>query len=387
MGKTFHSLFRVRWYHDFFADGVARGIQVAPTPITKKMMKNLDLRLVKNQRGFEVYYGSKEQKDRDGKIVRKATINEAAQPLLFTFLLFFDPLSEKNTFTNYTRLPVGVKKNQKYYFSNINREVEKQENSVILTQEKMVGEKDLKTFKAMKLTPELPPAESVSVAVENAVGKTIFRESLRQEFPSVIPYLLNLSGEDWGLYQLLIKPEGGAIATQVEETCFLMPDPFQTAIWGIVQIAAYSSFDDSILPTQKNIPEYELNFQRRAIAWRYHIVNKSRLKFDHLNLIENKQSRAFIGPENGTLVDGTSKQTIIIGKPDKPSIMDLQEKQPEKFQLQLMQTQPNGTPNAKSTQKESVLYTIDLPQPDLKRLKVERSRQGLLFYSDIYVYL
>ena len=120
---------------------------------------------------------------------------------------------------------------------------------------------------------------------------------------------------------------------------------------------------------------YFLSFEARSTRWRYHIVNKSQLQYDRMDVLADHAPMAFTAGTPCPL-DGTDDAATPLLS---DAVFLLQERQYLKPKLKLSAQNENGV----STER----LTTDLPTPDFKHISVEDPSDTLQVYSDMYVYL
>lgn len=157
--------------------------------------------------------------------------------------------------------------------------------------------------------------------------------------------------------------------------------PLQPSDLGLVDFYIGNEGDVSIAPPSADSTvrwqetHYFLSFEARSTRWRYHIVNRSQLKYDRMDVLNGRTPMAFTTGAPARLSGADYDATPLLSD----AVLLSQERQPLKPKLKLSAQNGNGV----STE----LFTIDLPTPDWQRISVEDVSDTQQVYSDMYVYL
>jgi hypothetical protein len=124
------------------------------------------------------------------------------------------------------------------------------------------------------------------------------------------------------------------------------------------------------------VTRYHLSFAARATRWRYNVVNKSRLPYDRMDVLDGRKLLDFRTGESRAL-QGVDYEAVPLYS---ESTFVLQEYQAVKLKLKLSASNGNGGAT-------DLGMPIDLPTPDWRRVSAEGPPDEPQLYSDMYVFL
>ncbi len=178
-----------------------------------------------------------------------------------------------------------------------------------------------------------------------------------------------------------LLPSNDKILVTVPDNEEMQERPLQPSDLGLVDFHIGHEGDTSSAPPSadptviRQETRYFLSFEARSTKWRYHIVNKSQLNYDRMDVSDGRAPMVFTAGTPRLLRGADYEATPLLSD----AVLLLQERQPLKPKLKLSAQNGNGV----STE----LFTIDLPTPDWKRISAEDPSDTLQVYSDMYVYL
>lgn len=179
-----------------------------------------------------------------------------------------------------------------------------------------------------------------------------------------------------------LLPSNDKILVTVPDHEEIQEHPLQASDLGLVDFHIGLEGDASIAPPSadptviRQETRYSLSFEARSTRWRYHIVNKSQLIYDRMDVSDGRNSMAFTAGIPRTLNGADHEATPLLSD----AVLLLQERQPLKPKLKLSAQNGNG-------ESTELFKPIDLPTPDWKRISAEDPSDTLQVYSDMYVYL
>lgn len=168
---SYRPLFSVSVGHDYFSDGVWKGLEFVPVPAARKVIENADVLVKRTCGGIGVFYGE------DRADALRLYAEEAGGALRFGFKVY----AADRTFANYT-VPYGRMDDAVLHFSG--QRGADENGSVLLSKGDTVSEADFVGMEALmadgvlgERDRRMPPDFVVEVVVapgKDASGKTIW---------------------------------------------------------------------------------------------------------------------------------------------------------------------------------------------------------------------
>ncbi|MFQ3212664.1 MAG: hypothetical protein ACI9C9_000188 [Marivirga sp.] len=119
--------------------------------------------------------------------------------------------------------------------------------------------------------------------------------------------------------------------------------------------------------------EYQIHFDYRKIQWNYYFISKSNVVYDSIDIFSGKEKLMFSAPEHTVLING--QQAI---KVSSEELFPMEQRYEGKyFNAVLKSTSDSNLVNKK----------INLPTPDVTRIKGKREQGTEIYFSDMYIYL
>jgi hypothetical protein len=350
MSTKYSHLFQIDVLHSYFSDGLSPTLQIQPTPVSQRIMKNHDLRMAASPSGVKIYQGFEDQ----GTDSANSKID--APIVLSFFLKSSDPL-----FWNYTQIDVSERASKIFFTNTLPSEAD----GVI-----PVFPANKVTFTSFQPTIHFSsPAEgdSLTVSLYNIAGEKILDEVPSPEDATTGTFQLAIpDGTDEGELLLNLETEDGQL--QKQSLYVLSHQALLETFLGILQIAVLPSVAQALLDGQG--PIYQLSFSPRETIWRYYLISSSSA-FDQFKLFKNGEVLADVtGPETVQLPNGQEAQVMTLQSP-----IALQQRPGDRLEMEVS----SGSQGP---------FKIPLPSASADRIALGQDENGQqVFYSDIYVYL
>ena len=324
MKVNYHKWLELTVVNNYFPGGKGAVFNVIPLNNTARHFQNYNLLIRKNNHVFSFYIGLDNRSTFD--------LNRDFEGLTN---LYFQVIIDDPLFFNYTDIPY-LNQQQIFYFDNTNNP----EDPGRLQQGQFVGEEDLVILKP-KMFTVLLPAGKLNLEVRKYGGLTV--KAVAVDGNKTKKYLLDLHHQEDGLYELWFN-------NQRQETFFLSEKLVENCI-GILH------FDIKNLAAGKNVQQYELTFNARAVYWQYRVVVREERKIEVVDMkISGMHEEAYQGPEKQQIIGGQVAQVFTTTTP-----VQLRNKLKTNPQLQLTYS------NDFSDRKKQL--EIKLPNPDVEGLK------------------
>ena len=391
MIKQYNDLFRIALRHTFYADGIAKDVLLAPTPATLRLMERYDLRWGQDAGGYVLVFG------------REATnpprLSWLGEPVALRFFL----RSQHPYFLNITKLSFFQPGRQALYFDNLRASGASGQPSP-LGANATAGDADLlPVYQDLfeYVTPDghilslrdarnrvLATAAEAEQAVSgdnisNSPGKeTLGLPERRQPVWAPLDdaagpnrFRINLNEFPPGKYGLETGP--GQI-----HWFYYGGQELRPADLGVVDLYLGTASVSMVAPPPANggtpapVRQFQIAFEARATRWRYFLINRNRLAFDHIEVNDGKAALGFQVMESRPLPGGVETAIPLLSDAAFP----LQERPELKYKLKLSKNNGNGASNG-------IPITLDLPSPDWRRITPEGRGESQQVYSDMYIYL
>ncbi|UZD21716.1 hypothetical protein PBT90_19570 [Algoriphagus halophytocola] len=296
MSIIYTRLGEVALRHDFYKDGIAKGISLHPSAETAHLLKNGRILFKTTPGGAVLLYRAEEDES--------TPISPLKVPLSFFFYLYPENIG---SFYQITDLDEGSKKYESGkipFFFNIPNQASTDSASPEILSYRLLDGARRKVFSLdVKLNPE--PA-SVRLKVRNSKGEVISaaKSSTGEWLPDlaeILPdsqgnfrFVFDLSGKAEGLYTITLRDE--ADSTDLWSKAYFLADDFPSSCIGLFEI----KYDTAPAHLYGPKEYYQLNFTSLESLWTYFIVNGNQ----KIDLVTNNLSIEDDGNE-GTVPYGT----------------------------------------------------------------------------------
>jgi len=351
----YEQLCSVKVLHDYFKEGGAQGVEIAPDSMTTLRLKQYNLKFAQEGAGLVVGYGANSQ---------GAAIAQLTEPIKLTFWMKI----KDQYFLNYTDIPYEF---GDYVYHFTNRDADKIEDEFAnLSSDEFVKEIDKLPLAGAMLDYRFDePMEDVEVEVVNELGEVVYERSY-SGMTSVCS--VNLADEPAGKYTLLLDG--------LDEFSFYIAPEGAKGVFGVIDIyidptdnGPFTLFNEDGSPVVRK--EYKIHFQARAVKWKYIFMetNPSNPQHSDYEVYDNTKgdTELYFTDVAETVLDNGTNAFVV--KTENP--IPFKEEQKERFKLRTLRG------------KSGVEWITDLPSASAKfMLKVEKDGEKDV-YSELIVYL
>lgn len=372
--KKYEQLFRIDFKHDYFSDGVLKNVLLDPTPATKQLMRQYDLRLQKNKQGVIIYCGLNKGES------MAASLGKARK---LSFLLKV----EDPSFINYTELPLLGQENKKYFFSNVKDSTGPDATIRSLSKIDFVSEQDGLPFYPLFYQHQLPSNTkqvlfNLAEFGQNALSQDqlsdwqlIPGETSPNEEASILQ--INFNQSSWGKYELNISGEESLVFG-------VMPGNAMPSTFGMIEIVTKGEISQ----------HYEIAFQARKTTWRYYIINKSEIDTTTIRINKGSANQVNGDAEEVPLAQPIEQNNKKLSNGDEATLLEL-------IEGRTLKERPSELIHLSLIGSDGKEIKVDLPYvspqqiiPEIVEIeKIDENGDKKLVkeishvYSDIYVYL
>lgn len=273
MNILYSHLFQLQLAHDYFRDGLARGVEVFPSPETSELMKNGRILLRSIPSGILALYRT-EDDETTPEIRLRGDIR-------FTF---FISLNNSQNFLNITDLDLApdnrlVFGKIPYYSNNPADPSDDIQAPETLDFNYMDGFVD-KLFN-YRLTHE---DDTLLLRIFNPNGTQVSHGKApdgseypldfmieKNEDTGEFDVQIDLRGKISGKYRIAIRNAGDTEDVEVKNL-WVGPRPIGRNVFGIIELF-YPASEDNLYGTKEY---FRLSFQRKNTLWQYFVINKNR---------------------------------------------------------------------------------------------------------------
>jgi hypothetical protein len=322
MRTHYSTLFLVELNHAFYANNMDRDLELVPWASTQAFMHQYNLLWRTSDNQYKMLFGEEEQ--------RGAALSELSDTIVLRFFI----KTNNPYFYNFTELPFHHRLEEKLYFHNWG-----------------------------------------TIHADNPV-------QLKKEDPA------NLGFTSTVFVRRANKGEGDpdqeAYLAVAEEADRVQQALNPTHI-GLLEIYISKKTPNSLQIPQKGIPfqapVFQIHFQARTTHWRYFLINNSEIQFDRMELTDEakKETLPFETSPVTQLNNGQKAIPILVKDSEIPDWeqRSSRERPPLKPRLKLSYRDDTNVPKD---------IFMNLPVPDYKQIKPEKTGNDLKIFSDMYVY-
>ncbi len=338
--------------HNYFRSGLLERATIKASPITEQTMRNYGLAWKQARGQMAVLY------DAEGAGSEEKLQALLADGVKLQFWLYLDDVA----LLNYTDLPF-VPQDRVYYFSNALSPARPSGNQVGLTRGNHVGDND---------TVALFQGNTVMLVHKNKKDNNNAVLDIFNHPTGTIterPNGMEVNGfEDEGGYY--VWNDGKAEYPFFVDKLFGWQKPF-----AVLEFHFSKRVRESARPIKDDLTvkplEYTLDFNRRAVYWKYYIMSDHLRDLDGLAIANGKSGIHFIGPQKEQVLGKHESETFFSDKP-----LDFTEERTYKFQLHKNFDEKKGG-------GKTVIKALPNPQPEQLKPMTEKPGE---FYTEIFIY-
>ncbi len=324
-----HSILSLKVVHDYFQNGIWKGLSFEVAEHSRKCITQNRLLLSSKRDGFcivrsqPVYAGDTQPPQRMTPFSLRLLM-QVADPHYF----------------NYTALPITEVRRQALYFTN--RLPDGQWAQTVLSASPDVSIGDYLPLFPTQFVWATQQPEGTAVVVQDALGHVHWETQTRADGSAEI----DLRTADWGRYVIQIAGEPAATIVTAQQ-------------WGARPVAIIDlHFDPTTVAFQsKEETQLQLHFEARQIFWRYNVQLGKKVFAADAVVVKDVDNNLAFAPAELFVIDDEQQLRII--SQDK---VRLQERYP--YSLELVQ------------QATNLVLAHRLPFPDFRNFKQHPAQQG-----------
>ena len=272
MDIRYHKWLELEVTHTYFKDNVCSVLNTVPTGTTAQLFKNYQILLKRHANKLSLFVGLAEGESLDVLKQFEGISN-----------LYFQILQEDNFFFSYTDFAFSIEE-ELLFFSNLNKEASANQ----LQQSQFTNKTDLVSKRPDVFSIGLK-TEDTSLEIKNSEGTSIINEAVSNaENPN---YVVNLSGQESGVYQLFING-------QLMDTFYMNSERFIQNTIGVIQLNMESlknSYEDGLT--------YHIDFDSRLVHRQYKVVLPTARKIEVTTMeIQGMEGEKYEGPVKEKLI-------------------------------------------------------------------------------------
>ncbi len=347
----YHILFEVKFFHKFYESYSSNEFEIILDSATQAILSSFSLIYKQTPEGFVILY----KEDKQYLLEKlKEEIN-----------LVIGIKSKNRHFATYSNLaPLNASK--KYFFTNksINtgtpQQPEQDPAQIILHPDSFVDNKNLYLYCLdNNVLKDVLPAEEVLIEKD---GEILFDAGIEgwENFSKIL-------GKEYGSYTVTLRDSNETLQL------YYINDSLARAFSIInLHVGGTESTNFNVIKGNR----YQIRFENRSALWSYYFVSESERTFESVNVFSGKEKLAFSEPEQVTLVNGQ-----LATKVTSLEVMPLQQRyNGQQFVVELKEQALDPT-------QQEVKKKINLPTPDITRIKGKKNSTIETYFSEIYIYL
>ena len=347
----YHILFEVKFFHKYYESYSSNDFEIILVPATQAILSSFSLVYKQTPEGFVILY----KEDKQHLLEKlKEEIN-----------LVFGIKSKNRHFETFSNL-TPLNSSEKYFFNNKTistgtpDQPDQDPAQIILHPDGFVNNKNLCLYCLdNNILKVVLPAEEVLIEKD---GEILFDAGIEgwENFSKIL-------GKEYGRYT--VTPRDSNETLQL----YYINDSLAKAFSVIdLYIGGTESTNFNAIKGNK----YQIRFENRSALWSYYFVSESERTFESVNVFSGKEKLAFSEPEQVTLVNGQ-----LATKVTSLEVMPLQQRyNGQQFVVELIE-------QALDPSQQEVKKKINLPTPDVTRVKGKKNSNIETYFSEIYIYL
>jgi hypothetical protein len=348
----YSTLFELKFFHNFYGSNSSKDFDVILSKDTTQTLSRFGLICKGTPDGLSVLYN--EEKSR--------ILANHRGLLKFSFGLKL----RNRFFGNFTELSYGLSE-EKYFFSNNFTtpfgvdEIAPDGQQLLIHDEEFVGQKDVRLY-ALSAKPLAQVLGEKEVRITSNEGQEIYSGSLKGH--ETVAEMLKAETEQYKVYL-----EGSGKTVNISR----IPDEFGSC-FSVIDIRMGDS--PSRLFNSLRNSTFLVRFPNRRVKLNYFFLSEGKKNFSNALFFSGKDLIQTSPPERVTLANG---QTAL-----KVSPTNLLALKKNYNGLQLSAELAEATTELSSTNARK---KVNLPTPEVEKIKGLRINESELYYSDMYVYI
>ncbi len=342
---TYKCLYNVKFYHEYYERFTARDFQIVPSPLTNERLLSFGLIFKQTEQGFSIFY----------QYEKKRLIDSQKEELTLQFGI----LVRNKHFETFTESSRSL--NEKYAFiddASFSVAIDNGDSNshVRLHQGDSLDESSV--FRCFYNHDSLSAMLGANVSIQKG-DLTIYQGELlgRETGQSIL-------GDQYGIYEVKTDEDSAQL--------YYLPESL-TKVFGVIELKIPGK---DITTAQVENTEFQARLASRKVQWNYYFVPEPGKNYDEVDLYLNKEKLSFSNPQNVTLLDG--RHAIKVMSEEYFSLKNRYENQTIIARL---------TSKPLESTEEAHVRELQLPTPDVTRIKGKRMDGAEIYFSDIYIYI
>ncbi|MBK6265136.1 hypothetical protein JKA74_08810 [Marivirga sp. S37H4] len=338
----YEELFAVSYHHEYYKSTRFRGFGMLASHSTERILKSYGVIIKESETGFTALF--KEEK------VGQSLLRNLKQRLQFRFFI----VSRDRMWMNYSDIP-GDLNDYGYWLTNMN---DNPNDPTLLHKEEFLGQSDRVQFISSLADIQSQIADDTSVLIENMFGTVLFEgqsselnEGIGEDYSDEPGYLKATAGGE--VYEYYYKPRG------IKQ------------IIGMIDIVINPSGDENHNFNAILNSQYKVNINSRATTWRYNLINRDNYKYSDFKIYSGKDIVPTTAVEEKMMVNGDKAYYIETTAP-----IQLKERYSSYLELEMIKVESD----------RNVRKRINLPVPDINKVRMAKDADVYRAYSEMYIY-
>lgn len=313
------------------------------SPSTARILKSYGVIIKESEAGFTALF----KEETEGK----SLLWNLKQKLLLRFFI----VCRDKMWMNYSDIP-GNLDDFGYWLSNIKGN---QIEAALLHKEEFLGKNDRVQFVSSLTDIKSQLEEGSSVRIEDMFGTVVFegasselKEKTWEDFSDDPGYLKATTAEE--VYEYYYKPTG------------------IRQVIGMMDIVINSSSDENHNFNAILNSKYKVNINSRATTWKFNLIKRDNFKYSDFKIFSGKVVIPTTAVQEKMMVNGDKAYFIETTAP-----IQLKERYSNYLELEMI----------KEESGRNIKKRINLPVPDIHKVRMVRDTDVYRAFSEMYIYI
>ncbi|UII27388.1 hypothetical protein LVD15_02860 [Fulvivirga maritima] len=337
----YEKLFSVNYFHEYYSSGKFRGVRQVLDGNTKSLLKSYGIVLRDFDSGFSLLYRESEN--------GSSLLKNIKSPLRFCFFL----IAKDTSFYNYSDISTAL--NEPYWLTNLGAEEQQLHKGDYLAG----GEQVVLVSSVLDIKNHLNAVGSDSdISIKNLYGEVFHQRG----WASI----------DQAEFNLFLKESGYLkISTQDQNYSFYYkPSGLKQCMAVLNIVIEPGSGGKHHFDTIKGT-DYTINIASRATTWKYNLIHRDDGKYAEFKVYSGKNEVPLNDVQDKIMVTGEKAYYIETTAP-----IQLQERYERHMELEMVKIEAG----------RNVKKRMNLPTPDVNKVRMQAEQGEIRAYSEMYIY-